>query len=374
MGGNALKNTQTRRYEREEYFAVAKKVTDILAKQGIKCEVIRSYDDKESFGDLDVLVLQTPNLKNLVETKFKPNEMVVNDNVISFNVDQLQVDFIQAPELQYDFSRNYFAYNDLGNLLGRVAHKLGLKLGHDCLKYVLRDGTHVIGNIVVTREWDQALRLLHYDPKRYNEGFNSLTDIFEYVLTSKLFDPDIYLLHNRNAESRIRDRKRETYMKFLKYCETLEPPKNKVSVSKQQYLYYLLADPNFRSQYLDLIAENNRKKVLRMKFNGDIVGAATGFEGKKLGAFMEFVRQRNDLDNMGAADIKLLCVEEMQNFQYVVDKNREERQDKQSKKEQQVTTTAAPEEVKDQQEVEHQPAETEVEADKNISSLDEENK
>ena len=379
MGGNALKNTQTRRYEREEYFAVAKKVTDILAKQGIKCEVIRSYEEKESFGDLDVLVLQTPNLKNLVETKFKPNEMVVNDNVISFNVDQLQVDLIQAPEHQYEFSRNYFAYNDLGNLLGRIAHKLGLKLGHDCLKYVLRDGTHVIGNIVVTREWDQALRLLHYDPKRYNEGFKALTDIFEYVLTSKLFDPDIYLLHNRNAESRIRDRKRETYMKFLQYCETIEPPKNKVAVSKQQYLYYLLNDASFRTQYSELIAENNRKKVLRMKFNGDIVGAATGFEGKKLGAFMEFVRKRNDLENMGAADIKLLCVEEMQNFQYVVEANREERQDK--KKKQQQEQPELPVEAEQQPTEEPQSSEVktvvEVEtetATENNSSSDEENK
>ena len=361
MGGNALKNTQTRRYERDEYLAVADRVLAVLGKQGIKCETIRAYGDKESFGDLDVLVLQTPNLKNLVETKFKPNEMVVNDNVISFNVDQLQVDLIQAPEEQYDFSRNYFAYNDLGNLLGRIAHKLGLKLGHDCLKYVLRDGTHVVGNIVVTRDWDQALRLLHYDPKRYNEGFDTLIDVFNYVMTSRLFDPNIYLLHNRNAESRIRDRKRETYMKFLQYCETVEEPTNKVSVTKDQYLQYLLNDNDFRAQYAKLIADNNRKKVLRLKFNGDIVGAATGFEGKKLGAYMEFIRMNNDLENIGAADIKLLCVESLPKFQYVVEQNREDRNKKNQQKSSSVAPSSTVEEELIVEVVEDVPTSTETE-------------
>ena len=116
-----------------------------------------------------------------------------------------------------------------------------------------------------------------------------------------------------------------------------------------------------------------------MKFNGDIVGAATGFEGKKLGAFMEFVRKRNDLENMGAADIKLLCVEEMQNFQYVVEANREERQDK--KKKQQQEQPELPVEAEQQPTEEPQSSEVktvvEVEtetATENNSSSDEENK
>ena len=60
MGGNALKNTETRRYERDEYFALVETVLARLRSlpsfRERRMAAIPAYGTKESFGDMDVLV------------------------------------------------------------------------------------------------------------------------------------------------------------------------------------------------------------------------------------------------------------------------------------------------------------------------------
>ena len=40
-----------------------------------------------------------------------------------------QIDFIKVGEENWETSKNYFSYNDLGNLMGRLAQRLGVKYG-----------------------------------------------------------------------------------------------------------------------------------------------------------------------------------------------------------------------------------------------------
>lgn len=71
MGGNALKNIETRRYQAEEYFRVAEKAINTLTNNYDleRVELIRSYREKESFGDADILYT-TINDEPLPKTKF----------------------------------------------------------------------------------------------------------------------------------------------------------------------------------------------------------------------------------------------------------------------------------------------------------------
>ena len=57
MGGNALKNTETRRYSEDEYFAIQPKIFNklMLIEQGSSCYLIPAYCSKTSFGDMDIL-------------------------------------------------------------------------------------------------------------------------------------------------------------------------------------------------------------------------------------------------------------------------------------------------------------------------------
>jgi hypothetical protein len=95
----------------------------------------------------------------------------------------------------------------------------GLPRVHSRVIRGCRDGDYMFREILLTREYEAALFFLGYDPERFREGFENLEDIFKYVAGSRYFNRDIFLLENRNAQSRIRDRKRPTYTKFLTWCE-----------------------------------------------------------------------------------------------------------------------------------------------------------
>lgn len=309
MGGNALKNTFTRRYKAAEFRELAsnmlRKLREVFAEDTHNISVIRSYADKESFGDMDILIapvvghayVMSPSAyAETIHTLFGPKDLLRNGNVLSFDVHQLQIDLIVCKADEYESSCNYFAYNDLGNLLGRLAHSVGVKLGHDGLSYVWRDGTHVFATEVLTRDWSVILDVLGLDFERYTRGFKTKREIFDFVVTSNLFTPEIYLLNNRNNASRTRDRKRETYTEFLLYCEQQFPNyavPTWLSKNKADHLPALFElIPGFAETYARVQSDYEKRQRASKLFNGSLVSAWTGLQKKELGMFMRYLREQ----------------------------------------------------------------------------------
>ena len=56
MGGRALKNTYTRRYQRDEFISIKNELFDIMSSTFKKYSIPRYFVDKESFGDIDIIV------------------------------------------------------------------------------------------------------------------------------------------------------------------------------------------------------------------------------------------------------------------------------------------------------------------------------
>ena len=182
MGGKALKNTTTRRYDAQEYHELVPEVEARLRAilPGHRVRAIPAYRTKESFGDMDVLV-EGPlpsDIKEQLLAAFSPNETVYSGPVISFDYKELQIDLIKASTEEYDFSMHYYGYNDLGNLLGKIAHKFGVKYGHDGMFYIHRDGDHIFNEIVLTRDPKTALSFLQLSAERHAEGFDTLQSMF----------------------------------------------------------------------------------------------------------------------------------------------------------------------------------------------------
>src|SRR5690606_38413900 len=92
-----------------------------------------------------------------------------------------QVDLISIPPESFDFARRYFRFSDLGNLIGRIARSTDTVLKHDGLYFQYRDGDLLYREILLTRDFDAALRYLGFEPDRYHDGFEDLDDVFEYV-------------------------------------------------------------------------------------------------------------------------------------------------------------------------------------------------
>lgn len=304
MGGNALSVTAVR-LTKKNYERLA---ADCLARlqacfPNNRVAVIPAYGSKADFGDCDILVSSTGYDRERAAAALGACEVVPNGPTTSVGVvlreevgavsgNVFQVDLIEIADESFDFAYAYGSFNDLGNLIGRTAHRAGLVHRHDGLFYYLRNGTHKFADICLTRDYDQALRFLGYDPARFHAGFDTLEDIFEYVAGSAYFNRDIFLLENRNAKSRIRDRKRHTYMSFLRWCEARpELPAFEYPEDKAAWLPRIAEHfPHFQAEYDQALADQADLNAARARFNGEWVGALTGLKDKDLGILMKNIK------------------------------------------------------------------------------------
>jgi hypothetical protein len=310
MGGNAIKQAhgiETVRLEARDYYRVSSCAR--LEHPGVKSVVIPAYKNKPDFGDADILYCgDLP--ENYLTSSFPIN--VRNGDVLSVAWPMesyegvktfFQVDYIRVKPEEFDFALGYFSYNDLGNLLGRVAHRMGLKFGHDGLWVVLRDGTYVVENVLVTRDFPTALAILGYGPV---PELNDLEDIFRYITTSSYFSKDLFPLEHRNTKARMRDRKRATYTAFLQWVQDTNPPDGvdampHNSVAREDASFAVLQRvASYASDFAPrLLAARRRYLALkqeRANFSGTTVRFVTGLDGKELGEFIANFKQHIGTD------------------------------------------------------------------------------
>ena len=329
MGGNALKEVRTRRLDREEFEQCEKNVVIFLKENFPTAMVdsIPSYREKSTFGDLDVLISEEGlkahgGIEKLIEKAqetFFSRQEKANGHVLSFEYRTspeqergFQVDVLQMAEVTLDYAKNYFSYNDLGNLVGRSAHKMGLKFGHNGLWYVMRDGDHKLADILLTRDFDKSLSFMGFDPKRFREGFENLEEVYEYVGGSKYFDGNIYLMENQSYKYRVRDKKRPTYQQFLQWIRDNDTPSVfTYPQDKAEWLPKIFeAFPEFKKNY-DLTLKNyDNILTVRQKFNSELMSEWSGKTGQALGFLTQTVK------NSFANDIKMM--------NFILDKSTEE--------------------------------------------------
>ena len=304
MGGSLFNEYHTVRLSRPDYEAFATALKLHLKDKFPQIPFIEPtpYFSKADFGDLDLLYTSiSPD--DLIQ--LFPNTPVVRNGITtSFclpTLDQqhFQVDFIRIPFDQLYFAYAYFSYNDLGNLLGRVAHRLGFKLGFTGLQYVVRglDNEHlVVAELTVTKSWAEALDVLRYSSKTWERGFATEEDIFRYVLTSGYVVKDMFALEQTNHSNRIRNRKRKLYSKFIEWVKEQNIPEKLVipkTELRQQFLEKVcILFPAFEDQLKQARLKEEQLKRVRERFNGEIISELTGLSGKELGSFIqEFIHR-----------------------------------------------------------------------------------
>ena len=298
MGGNCLKIAKTRRFEAAEFHPLVREISEIFYDEtNINLDVIKSYRNKESFGDADFLVTWDDKDEPiaLIQAVFDPVEIVRNGPVTSFDYKELQVDLIHAPTLERVFSRYYYAWNDCGNFIGRTAHRIGFKFGHNGLWYRFydpEDATHLVKEILVTRDFYDALEFLGFDGSIFEQGFDTPEQIFEFVASSEWFDPRQFLLANRASEGRKRDRTRKMYTKMLEWImqehphlSEDEPPLKTDKAMHLQRAFFMF--PDFATDYQKANTELQILKAFKANFNGDNYSKWFGIEGKELGTLMQ---------------------------------------------------------------------------------------
>ena len=306
MGGHALSANTAVRLTKENYERVAHECVAKLRAlyPGKRVEALGSYRAKADFGDCDILIEGGDHYDpHQAAAALDAVEVVRNGPVTSVGVivrpevphregNVFQVDLIKMEVEAFDFALGYFGRGDAGNLLGRLYHASGLALRHDGLVYYFRDGTngdYKFREIMLTQKFEEALPFMGYDPVAYANGFDTPEDIYQYVASSPFFNTDIFLLENRNATSRVRDKKRVMYMQFLKWCEAhselvvFQYPESKAAWLPRIAEFF----PNFQAEYDQAVADLEKHRAAKAKFNGEWVSQLTGLQGKELGALMK---------------------------------------------------------------------------------------
>jgi hypothetical protein len=314
MGGNVFPGL-TRRYSADEYHALVPTVLNIVNTFASKAEAIKAFSTKLSFGDMDVLFIPARELSTkLLQEAFgcALNEVSHNGGVWSLVFHELQIDLITTSITEFAVASNYFGLNDFGNLRGRIHHKLGLKFGHDGLWFPVRSSDHTLGEILLSVD---PVEIDKFGDFAYGE-LHTLEEIFEAVAASKYFNPDIFLLENRNHTARVRDRKRATYTAFLEWCKTQTVKTEFYQFDSDKTVYHrkiFKAFPHAKAEFDELWRRKFEIEAAALKFNGTIVSTLTGRENVRLGELMKVLKVSLTpavVNTMTDADINAVILEQ----------------------------------------------------------------
>lgn len=280
MGGHALKNTYTERKTTGEFNKIASEIIPII-KSNLPFEpyIVKCYRNKETHGDMDIL-LKIPSyihisyINNMIiefiNKYLKPNEIYVNE-AISFDYDKFQIDLIPYRDINWEVAKVWINYDPTGNIMGKLAQQFNLKYGWDGLYYVLvMDNGLIKRHIFISRDNAKIFEFLGYDLEKFQRGFDTLEEIYDYVIESKYFNPDIFKMENLNRLDRKRNIRRNTYHSFLEYIENI-PNKYEFKDNYIQEINDFFPESNLIDNINHFNQINPTQKEIFMKFNRNVI-------------------------------------------------------------------------------------------------------
>ena len=282
MGGKALKSVSTRRYTTEELNKVILAIVPVLRKLlGCRVDAVVPYFSKPDHGDLDILIEIDSDVENDQNQKFEKitqqisyDEVHYNNSVVSINLSDLQVDFMFIPKQNYDLCFHFFAYNDLGGFMGKIACSMGLRFGQDglfCDLYTFNREVK-LGSVTISRDPKEIIEFLGFDYYTFVRGFCFKEDIFEYITSSRYFRKATFDGSELNCSQRSRDMGRPMYQDLLKYLvdkpdKINERPQFSNTIEQVEYWF----DIDISHERYLLAVKFNDQQQAKKKFNGKLI-------------------------------------------------------------------------------------------------------
>ena len=302
MGGKALK-IETVRKSTDELYRIYNEISPTIIKRiGVETHIVKFYHKKETHGDLDIILRvdkQLPNLVDFINENFNPNDIYNNGGVVSFDYDNFQIDLIPIRVSNWEVAKCFFDYDPTGNLMGKIAHSFGFKYGFEGLVYPMRNfNGRISKDIVISKDNKKIFDFLGLDYSVYEKGFDTMEEIFEFIINGKYFNSKKYDMESLTAIDRKRNRKRKSYQDFLKYLS--DNRINKSFEFKPKEYYIEVANSYFPESNLLNEIEKFRKideenKNMSKKFNGHLImSIIPELNGKELGHVMNDFKSNFD--------------------------------------------------------------------------------
>jgi hypothetical protein len=291
------------RISRDRYLEIEVAMREYLDRQvgTAAYRIPRYYSTKPDFGDMDIIIrLDDPTTWQTLRQEFVTDLGVTETKsaggVFSTVYEGLQVDYFTAAPEFLESTYNYLSFNDLGNLLGKICRRFNLKYGEEGLAYVFRrqDGNYK-KDLTISTDFAEICRLLELDYAQWQQGFDELVDVFDWVIASPYFSVRPYITQSTSLAKRVKER--TTIQKFLAYLEGQQITKEYPYLeNRDDYL------PWIAKQFpaADLLARiaverqlDERSIAVRAKFNGNrIMELIPNLSGKALGAFIVKLKEQ----------------------------------------------------------------------------------
>lgn len=322
MGGRALlakTGIESERMSVPVYNRVKADIQSILDSIGVKHLSISSVREKESHGDLDIVVIDTR--KDKSNNEGHPGKIIL-DNIEKFGItdfmfinnnpfysilyeNKYQVDFIVSDEESALYTQSYLSNNDVGNMFGRMMKPFNITHGMDGLYYnhYIHDKTHQ-QKFLISKDPDTILKICGLDVEQYHKGFDTFNEMFEYVKGSKYFNPDLFKFENLNNKNRTRDKKRKVYNEFLASIDfNKDYPLEKYDVFLD-YPWLVDAIGIYEKEW-------KRRQDLRQAVPAPLVIELTGLQGKELGNYLSQIRESRgeSLIDLNQNDLKKVILD-----------------------------------------------------------------
>lgn len=319
MGGLTLKQFGVERADKQKYERIKNLVLKKLSGGSIRINgkgyalsgsilnhvfIPPHLPEKESFGDLDVLIGCWQEMGAIVDKKetikylFSPKNIVINGNCYSFDIEDFQVDFIFCSKEDFPVYANFIRWGDSSMFYGRIARTFDLKFGIYGLDFIVRDDetNHVIKEINISKDPKRIMEFLGYDYERYLAGFSSESELTQYIFSSKYITKDFLQEYSENTKHRKRDKNREQYKRIFEWFQNnLDKfPDTSPEYSVEERLNMVekfFPKSNIRAEYDECLKTIKMFKEARNKFSGahilEILNLDPKKDGKEFGEFMQ---------------------------------------------------------------------------------------
>jgi hypothetical protein len=277
-------------------------VLSILGQLGVHARVPRYIAEKPDFGDMDVVV-RTNDIENLREGLLRYTTMAgkhvftqatpATKTGFSCAMSDLQVDIIRATPMNVTRTVEYLSFNDLSNILGKIAVRMGCRYDHRGLHFIYRGTGHFKREIQIAYTMNSVCEYLGLDPRPWQRGFQTFDEMFEWVTSSPFFSPE-FVTGGGPAKVK-RRRRRRTIAAFIDWLNErgMDRRETPPALPWLEQVYALddlerFNEPNTLETWLEQVrADEVRAQKVAAKFNGRLVmELVPGLEGKRLGEFM----------------------------------------------------------------------------------------
>jgi len=290
MGGNAIENAE--RMSKQEYINICK----YLKSLDNTMMITYSFDTKESYGDIDIIVInKIPIVENV-------SQIVKNGSLTSigliWNNKIHQIDFTVTSKEKQEFLHTYLSYSIFGMCLGISLNKLNLQYGSEGLKLSFSNNkTNYY--LLLSKDSESIFQFLELDLNRFHQGFKDSNELLDYIFTSPYISYEI--LSKKTLTT-----KGDSRLNVIKYYKPLHQHTKTLKQDLDEIKNKVLKFFDKEIEYEEMNKEIEKRNELTLKFNGNIVMKILDnkIQGKELGNFIKSFKETYDIENMSNEEIK----------------------------------------------------------------------